>query len=101
MKIIDSLSVKIEQKQFRVHSILTMVIDIAMLICTLYVASLFKHSLSLILTFNILAFIFASALFISTFYSQKLAIELSQANRLIQFTFLFSYFLMFILYAIG
>lgn len=101
MKIIDPLSVKIEQKQFRFHSIISMVIDVAMLICTLYFASFFRHSLSLILTFNLLAFIFASALFISTFYSQKLAIELSQANNLIQFTFLFSYFLMFILYAIG
>lgn len=100
MYIIEPLSVNLEQKQFRKQAFISSVLDISIFICTLFFASIFKHSLPLILTFNILAFIFASALFISTFYSQKWAMELSQANTLIQFTFTFSYILMFILYSI-
>lgn len=101
MEIIDPLTIHLEQKQFRKQAVLSSILDIFIFICTLFFASIFRHSLSLILTFNILAFIFSIALFITTFYSQKWSIELSQANNLIQFTFTFSYFLMFILYLIG
>lgn len=99
MKIIDPFY--IWKKQFRKQAFLSVIVDTLIFLCTLFYASIFKNSLSLILTFNILAFISSVTLFITTFYSQRWSIELSQANNLIQFTFTFSYFLMFILYCIG
>lgn len=98
MQLIDPLSISLEQIKFRKQAVLSILGNIVLFLFTLFYASIFKNSLELILTLNILAFGFGVALFINTFSSQKISVELAHANSLIQFSFNFSYFLIFILH---